>query len=399
MSPRFGHQVPLGEQPRRLVHVEAVRAFALLTAHVSTSDDGEDVEHGHVRLLDDQTFERCASFELQQQESALAVLALAFENEPAGSVFVAVGTAFARPDEPEPTSGRLLIFSVHERTLELKHELRTQGAVYVLEAFNGKLLAGVNNKLQLYEWVPCARAPRLQLRHEHAGHILVLYVQSRGDFILVGDLMKSVSLLQCTAASGQLTELSRDFNANWMTAVAFLDDDHFLGAENWYNLFTTRKNADATTDEDRQRLEVVGEYHLGEFVNRFRRGSLSMHVSESGVSQVPTLLYGTVNGVLGVVASLPQEEFAFFTKLQDRLRGSAARPGVIKGVGGLLHSEWRSFQNDRKNVEAHNFVDGDLIEAFLELPADKMQEVADSMEPPVSVEELSKRVRDLERLH
>ena len=88
-----------------------------------------------------------------------------------------VGTAFARPDEPEPTSGRLLIFSVTERTLELKHELSTAGAVYALEAFNGKLLAGVNNKLQLYEWMPCARAPRLQLRHEHCGHILVLYVQ------------------------------------------------------------------------------------------------------------------------------------------------------------------------------------------------------------------------------
>ena len=64
-----------------------------------------------------------------------------------------------------------------ERTLELRHELSTAGAVYALEAFNGKLLAGVNNKLQLYEWMPCARAPRLQLRHEHCGHILVLYVQ------------------------------------------------------------------------------------------------------------------------------------------------------------------------------------------------------------------------------
>ena len=68
-----------------------------------------------------------------------------------------------------------------------------------------------------------------------------------------------------------------------------------------------------------------------------------------------------------------------------------------QGVGGLLHSEWRAFQNDRKTVEAHNFVDGDLVEAFLELPADKMQLVADEM--AVSVEELSKRVRDLERLH
>ena len=34
--------------------------------------------------------------------------------------------------------------------------------------------------------------------------------------------------------------------------------------------------------------------------------------------------------MLGVVASLPQEEFAFFNKLQDKLRGSPGKPGVIK---------------------------------------------------------------------
>ena len=136
---------------------------------------------------------------------------------------------------------------------------------------------------------------------------------------------------------------------------------------------------------------MVGEYHLGEFVNRFRRGSLSMHVAESGVSQLPMLLYGTVNGVLGVVAQLPQEDFTFFNKLQEQLRG------VILGVGGLKHSEWRSFQNDRKTVDAHNFVDGDLIEAYLDLSPEKMAGVAEMME--VSVEELSNRVRDLERLH
>ena len=120
---------------------------------------------------------RCDSYSLQPQEAALSILTLAFDGEAADASFVVVGTAFTRPDEPEPTSGRLLIFSVTERTLELKHELSTAGAVYALEAFNGKLLAGVNNKLQLYEWMPCARAPRLQLRHEHCGHILVLYVQ------------------------------------------------------------------------------------------------------------------------------------------------------------------------------------------------------------------------------
>jgi len=63
----------------------------------------------------------------------------------------------------------------------------------------------------------------------------------------VGDLMKSITLLQWSA--GELTELARDVNANWMTAVAFLDDDTFLGAENALNLFAARKRADAPTEE------------------------------------------------------------------------------------------------------------------------------------------------------
>lgn len=131
--------------------------------------------------------------------------------------------------------------------------------MYALEAFNGKLLAGVNNKLQLYEWEPAppGGAAHLRLRHEHCGHILVLYVAARGDFILVGDLMKSISLLQCSPLSGTITEIARDLSANWMSAVTFIDDDTYLGAENGLNLFVARKNADATNDEERQRLDVV----------------------------------------------------------------------------------------------------------------------------------------------
>ena len=41
------------------------------------------------------------------------------------------------------------------------------------------------------------------------------------------------------------------------------------GAEGYFNLFTVRKNTDATSDEERARLEVVGEYHLGDMVNRY----------------------------------------------------------------------------------------------------------------------------------
>jgi DNA damage-binding protein 1 len=190
---------------------------------------------------------------------------------------------------------------------------------------------------------------------------------------------------------GAMEERARDYNANWMTAVEILDDDTYLGAENSFNLFTVRKNSDAATDEERGRLEVVGEYHLGEFVNRFRHGSLVMRLPDSEASQIPTVIFGTVNGVIGVVASLPQEQFLFLHKLQQCL------VKVIKGVGGLSHEQWRSFCNERKTVDARNFLDGDLIESFLDLSRNRMEDIAISLDVPV--EELCKQVEELTRLH
>ena len=88
--------------------------------------------------------------------------------------------------------GRILVLLVEDGKLQLIAEKETKGAVYNLNAFNGKLLAGIN----LYKWTLREDGTReLQSECGHHGHILALYVQSRGDFIVVGDLMKSISLL------------------------------------------------------------------------------------------------------------------------------------------------------------------------------------------------------------
>lgn len=92
--------------------------------------------------------------------------------------------------------GRILVFLVEDGKLQLIAEKETKGAVYNLNAFNGKLLAGINHKINLYKWTLREDGTReLQSECGHHGHILALYVQSRGDFIVVGDLMKSISLL------------------------------------------------------------------------------------------------------------------------------------------------------------------------------------------------------------
>jgi hypothetical protein len=144
-----------------------------------------------------------------------------------------------------------------------------------------------------------------------------------------------------------LMQIARDFNANSMRAVEILDDDHFLGADDFGNIFVVRRNADAPTDEvcnytgvagnhvprssctnvyrltqDRQRLELQGEFHVGDHINVLCRGALNVQPrdSDSSANAQPgdrdspflphgAVLFGCVTGMIGCVLSMTEEAY------------------------------------------------------------------------------------------
>ena len=114
--------VPLGEQPRRIAHQDSTRTFLVgglkPSAGGGAMSDAEEVMACSLRLLDDQTFDTRSTFPLGANEDFTAVLSTLFA-EDTRQYFV-VGTAFILPDEPEPSSGRLLVFAVEEGALVLK---------------------------------------------------------------------------------------------------------------------------------------------------------------------------------------------------------------------------------------------------------------------------------------
>ena len=88
----------------------------------------------------------------------------------------------------------------------------------------------------------------LQYECGHNGHILALYLKAHGDNVLVGDLLRSVTLLQYKANETTLEEVARDYNSNYMRAVEIIgDEEHFLGADDSGNIFTVRRQSDAAT--------------------------------------------------------------------------------------------------------------------------------------------------------
>ncbi|EXB90373.1 DNA damage-binding protein 1a [Morus notabilis] len=114
--------------------------------------------------------------------------------------------------------------------------------------------------------------------------------------------------------------------------------------------------------------------------------------------RIPTVSFGSASGVIGIIASLPREQIEFLEKLETSTRA------MIDGVGDLCHKKWRSVkkfnylgEEVEEFVEASNFLDGDLIESFLDLSGNMMDQVSEQI--GVSVGELCERVEELKRLH
>uniref|UniRef100_A0A8B9LRQ7 DNA damage-binding protein 1 n=1 Tax=Astyanax mexicanus TaxID=7994 RepID=A0A8B9LRQ7_ASTMX len=374
--------------------VSSSKLFPSSTSPHETSF-GEEVEVHSLLVVDQHTFEVLHAHQFLPSEYALSLVSCKLGKDPA--VYFIVGTAMVYPEEAEPKQGRIIVFHYTDGKLQTVAEKEVKGAVYSMVEFNGKLLASINSTVRLYEWTA---EKELRTECNHYNNIMALYLKTKGDFILVGDLMRSVLLLAYKPMEGNFEEIARDFNPNWMSAVEILDDDNFLGAENAFNLFVCQKDSAATTDEERQHLQEVGVFHLGEFVNVFCHGSLVLqNLGESSTPTQGSVLFGTVNGMIGLVTSLSEGWYSLLMDLQNRLNK------VIKSVGKI--DTWRSFNTERKTEQATGFIDGDLIESFLDLGRAKMQEVVSTlqiddgsgMKREATVDEVIKIVEELTRIH
>ncbi|GAB5359336.1 hypothetical protein AAMO2058_000535400 [Amorphochlora amoebiformis] len=397
--------IPLGEQPRRITHQAETDSFLVCVESVKSN------ERNKLRIANGQTFEWIATITLEENEVAVSCLSMGFKVDP--TPYYCVGTAFILPEEDEPTKGRVLIveFNPIQNAARILSEVITKGTVYCLDNLNGKLLAGINSHVQLFQWdAPRSKDSKIESKfanfHEskksaaklvpvclHRGHIVALCLSTYGDFFVVGDLMRSVALLMYQEETKSIVEVARDYANNWMTAVTMLDNRVFLGTEDRFHLFSLKRNLASGSDDHRLALLTVGKFHLGEFVNRFRKGSLVMQTPESKASSIPSQLFGTVNGLVGVVASLSKRQYLFLKKLESAIHQ------VVQGVGGLSHREFRSYLDEGKSAlkESKNFIDGDLIEKFLSLAPTHMKKVADLIK--TNVETVLRHVETAARVH
>lgn len=218
------------------------------------------------------------------------------------------------------------------------------------------------------------------------------------NVIGVTDLMKSMSLVEYkkgrVGMPDTLTEVARHFETIWGTAVANVEKDTYLQADAEGNLMVLQHNITGLLDEDKRRLTVTSEMLLGEMVNRIRRIDVT---PTPGAVVVPRAFLATVEGSIYLFALISQDKQDLLMRMQTKMAE------LVKSPGHVPFAKYRGFKNQVRDMGEQGpsrFVDGDLIERFLDCTEEVQKEIVGDLKKfEVDVEEVRSMVESLKRIH
>ncbi|CAF1555514.1 unnamed protein product, partial [Rotaria sordida] len=404
----------LGESVKRIAYMDEEKIYIILTQYMDlyqtdniapikkmkelTEQQQQDDAYNSIVVLDQHTHEAHTSVKLLNNEEATSLCVLTFADDPS-IPYIAVGTTIVFNDEDVPKCGRLILFRYKNGHMNMVAEKELNDIPYRMLPFQGKLLVSIGTSIRLYKF-SLENHELIQLSKTSIECVECLELKVKDDFILTGDLMRSLTVLRYNVDENKFENIAHDPHPQWTKACEFIDDDTFVCAEDGGNIVSCHKNSGSTKEQERNILNELGSYHLGEEINLFRRGCLvTQQTSESAITLETCILMGAISGYIGLLLQLPPTLYKLLMSLQ------LALAEYVPSVGKIDHGTWRSFDSDGRSNVSSGFVDGDLIETYLDLPKTVQHDLIkdlhgeNNVQLNATVEELVKIIEELARIH
>ncbi|CAM8968382.1 unnamed protein product [Rhodiola kirilowii] len=313
------------------------------------SDEFYMIDEFEIRIMEPEksgAWQTRATIPLQSSENALTVRVVTLHNTTTkeNDTLLAVGTGYLQ-GEDVASRGRILLYSF-SKSFDSSGNLVTEvyskemkGAVSALASLQGHLLIASGPKIILHKWTGS------DLNGIAFADVPPLYVVSMNivkNFILIGDVHKSIYFLSWKEQGAQLTLLSKDFGSLDCFATEFLIDGSTLSLvvsddkKNIQIFYYAPKNPDSWKG---QKLLSRAEFHVGAHATKFLR--LQMFSSSDKTNRF-ALLYGTLDGSIGCIAPLDEITFRRLQTLQKKL------VDVVPHVAGLNPRAFRQFCSNGK---------------------------------------------------
>ncbi|KAI0335819.1 hypothetical protein GY45DRAFT_705258 [Cubamyces sp. BRFM 1775] len=362
--------IPLGmDNPRKMAYHPTQQVFGVACTRANPGRIGEDdAITGSFKLLDAHSFSQLHHFQCKPDEEPSSVLALPGDGSGSSPAFC-LGTVVIRPEEREPSRGRLVLFSLTSvdgsRLLSVLASHETSGCVYALaQISDGVIAAAINSSVVIFkirntspgETSPLALDKAAEWNHNY----FVTNLVWDGKYLLVGDAISSVSALRVVDDATRIETVARDYGPLWPIAIESTGNG-VIGANTDCNLFSfTLQNG-----PERTTLEKDGVYHLGDVVNKLVRGALSSADVADDQAVKASHVFFTSTGRIGAILEIKDGMALQMTALQHNMAKS------LVGPGGVNHTKRRAPASPRGHTDAeaaYGFLDGDFLETFLSHP-------------------------------
>ncbi|THX08018.1 hypothetical protein D6D17_04449 [Aureobasidium pullulans] len=385
----------VNETVRRIAYSADLRAFGLGTIKRTLKDSFEHIE-SHFKLVDEVAFQELHTYALNEEELVESCIRAKLDDGSGDLVerFI-VGTSYIEEDVGDAPRGRILVFEVtDDRHLKLVTEHKVKGACRCLAICEGRIVAALVKTVVVYDFkYETSSTPYLDKVASYRTSTAPIDVSVTGDKIAIADLMKSVSVVQYQkGTNGQedsLNEVARHYDTAWATAVANIEANTYLESDAEGNLLVLNQDVNGFSEEDKRRLRVLSDMQLGEMVNRIRRIEVQ---PTAGAIVIPCAFLATVEGAIYLFATIAPQHQDTLMRLQENMAEKVQSPGNVP------FNRYRAYKTSvRESDEPNRFVDGELIERFLDCDEKLQESIVEGLS--VDVEEVRSIVEALRRLH
>uniref|UniRef100_A0A7S1TF12 Cleavage/polyadenylation specificity factor A subunit C-terminal domain-containing protein n=1 Tax=Compsopogon caeruleus TaxID=31354 RepID=A0A7S1TF12_9RHOD len=306
----------------------------------------------------------------QQDGGEMAVSPFAVTERLKSKHLVVVGTGYLKGEDAN-IRGRLLVFEISRQEgfsglgqfsrfqLQLIAEKELKGPVSSLSTVQGYIACGVGPKVELHKLVE----DEIVCTCFFFADLYTSSLSTLKQYILVGDMMKSVSLVYWRERNKSMTLLGKDFETARVYSTDFLIDGDELSlifSDSEGNIHMI--NYGGISDPDArggERLVPRGSYSLGARIGNFRRVGLT----EKGDNHVT--LFVTLDGAIGGIVPVPPRDFKKIRALQGKLVNLDELPryaGINPGRMHDLVSE--PFGNGTYRPSGQHLTNGRLLGEF-----------------------------------
>ena len=198
------------------------------------------------------------------------------------------------------------------------------------------------------------------------------------QYIIISDLYRSIVLYSYDANNDKLNEICRDYNLTWVYSISQYKNNSLFISDIDGNIISLEKNIHPKSDQENFKFERRAYFNLSERINSMVMTTVKNqklfllscdnnkydiipeeNIDDNIPEEVKVTYYGTMEGSIGIIISLKKDVFDFLKGLE------CAIVKRMKNFGSFDYDKWRSFKDGFNIKKSTGFVEGNIVEDFL----------------------------------